>query len=1320
MASSYLDSTGYGPSHRLMFDGDGEKYELWETKFLGHMRLKKLHDVVVQPAAERAQNAPSAEKKAEAFAHLIQYLDDRSLSLVMRDCKDDGRAALATLREHYRGSRKPRIMALYNELCSMQLKEGENVTDYVIRGENAAASLKSADEIVSDSLLVAMLLKGLPSEYRTFATVITQRETETNFTEFKVALRSFEENERIQCRDSRDNDSVMKAGSHQQGNGVNVTCYKCNKQGHKSFQCLEKTSQMGNQTVRCFNCGKEGHKSPGCPDKQKKPRFNGRGRGRGRDTAKMTSIDDCGGGHSFVMRVTDDDVVHDSARSLLVDCGATAHIITDKEKFSSFEKNFDPSKHFIELADGNRSNNIVLGKGKATTVLYDVNGISHNVILENALYIPSFSQDIFSVQSAVEKGASLNLSANVSELRTPDGTRFNCEKKGKLYYLNKMAQEKCVSRSLNEWHQVLGHCNERDIMSLEKVVSGMKIVNARREAEVCETCTLGKMPQTVSRIPDKKATKPLEFVHTDLAGPVTPTAREGFRYAMSFVDDFSGSYFVYFLKNKSDAVKALERYLADTAPFGKVKRMRCDNAGEYMSDEFKQKLLDNQIRHEMSAPYSPHQNGTAERSWRTLFDMGRCLLIESGVSKKLWTYAVMASAYIRNRCFNPRIGMTPYEAMTGNVPDLSGMHVFGSVCYAYVQLKKKLDARSEKGIFVGYDRASPAYLVYISKTGEIRRVRCVRFTDRFDVVRQSEDEFVPSDVPEGEVSSEDELVEGPTDEELVDNGQRRYPDRNRNRPGYLDDYVANTNYDDCSVDYCYRLVPKTYADAVSSSESTCWQEAMEEEYRSLVDNETFELVGVPKDKPVVGGRWVFAIKTDSKGNEKHKARYVAKGYSQTPNVDYGETFAPTARITSVRMLLQLAVQQGMVVHQMDVKTAYLNAPIDCELYMEQPEGYVELGRNGKKLVWRLKKSLYGLKQSGRNWSVVLQQFLISEGFNQSLSDPCVYTKEVKEAKIILIVWVDDILVAASNENVLDSVKNSLKARFKMKDMGRLVWFLGIEVVQSERYIEMSQKRYIEKMLKKFGMEECKPKAMPCEMASSKLTETDSKPLEDAYIYRELVGSLIYLMTCTRPDICFVVTRLSQSLSKPTKANWEMAKHVLRYLKGTMDQGLRFAKCDRLELEGFCDSDWGSDHTDRRSISGFAFQLSSEGPLISWKSKKQQCVALSTCEAEYIALSVAVQEAKFLRQLIHDMFYSQEQVIIHGDNQGAIALAKNPVHHQRSKHIDIRYHYVRSEVQSGTIGLEYVPTEYNIADVFTKPVSRARLNSFVNLKGRGKV
>ena len=262
----------------------------------------------------------------------------------------------------------------------------------------------------------------------------------------------------------------------------------------------------------------------------------------------------------------------------------------------------------------------------------------------------------------------------------------------------------------------------------------MKITDYE-EAE-CEVCTQGKMCQTKNREPDQRAKAPLEFVHCDLAGAIEPVAKDGFKYALSFVDDFSGTNMIYFLRQKSDAVEATEKFLADAAPYGKVRRLRSDKGGEFMNNRG--------IKHETSAPYSPHQNGTVKRTWRTLFNMARCLLLEAKLPKNLWTYVVMTSVYIRNRCFNPRLAKTPYEALICKQPNLSKMHVFGSACYAIVQNPKKLDARGQKGIFVGYDKGSPSYLVFFPETNRVERVRCVKFFDSLKAEQNDHEEIIPA------------------------------------------------------------------------------------------------------------------------------------------------------------------------------------------------------------------------------------------------------------------------------------------------------------------------------------------------------------------------------------------------------------------------------------------------------------------------------------------------------------------------------------------------------------------------------------------------
>lgn len=1179
-------ATGYGPRrdvgsrwNRLCFDGDERNYELWETKFLGYLRLLGLKAAILdEPGESEEEDKDLDEKNEVAYAELIQVLDDRSLSLVMRDARDDGRKALEILREHYAGKGKPRVISLYTELTSLQKTPSESVTDYMIRAETAITALRNAEETLSDGLLIAMVLKGLPESFKPFAIHVTHSDKAMTFSEFKAKLRSYESTEKATCSE----DNVMKANNwKKERDNAEIICYNCEKKGHIARECYTKAERKEQKEKQwCAYCKSSTHKDSDC-------------RRRKKITAKhVTDVED----HSFAFKAKDCGNQGLKQRGLMVDTGATSHIITDIQRFKSFDETFTPGRHFMELADGTRTSGVALKRGDVEVYLQDSEGRKVKATLEGALYIPSYPQDIFSVQAATAKGASVTFKKGCNQLIHKNGTRFKISEYERLYYLNSVTSDHYVDNDecngchdVETWHKILGHCNYEDLVKLENITEGMKIKGKAKHYQDCEVCIKGKFIQTRNREPDERAEEALELVHTDLAGPIEPEAKDGFRYTLAFTDDYSGTMFVYFLKAKSDTVKATERFLADVAPYGQVKRIRSDNGTEFTSKEFQTLLNKNTIKHETSAPYSPHQNGTAERQWRTLFEMARCMLIESNLPKRLWTYAVMTAAVIRNRCYNRRTKQTPYYMLTGKKPDMSRMGIFGSVCYGYGHNKKKLDARCDEGVFVGYHKNSPSYLIYYPKTGRVLRHRLVKFLTKSVVEHQTQttqddddgdDDLTPGDILKyparmdktgnDQRSNESMILEPESD--IQDNAindtqnldkqsdrteSERYPKRNRRRPDYLKDYVQTAEDDQTSltVDYCYRVmynIPKTFEEAMQSSNSKCWSDAMEDEMRSLKDNNTFTLTTLPEGKNAVGGRWVYVIKENPNRTKTFKARYVAKGYSQVQGIDYKETFSPTADMTSVRTLMQLAVQYNFKLHQMDVKTAYLHAPIDCEVYMQQPEGFEVKSDTGEKLVCKLNKSLYGLKQSGRNWNKMLHDHLCEKGYKQNPVDHCVYSRQTASETVILIIWVDDVIIAANSEDAIRNVKQMLNEKFKMKALGELKHFLGIDCIQENHEIRLNQTRYVTKILEKFKMSDCKPRSTPCELKNDFDAHGESV---DSGKYRELVGSLIYLMTCTRPDLSWIVSKLSQSLSEPKEHHWTAAKHVLRYLKGTLNKEL---------------------------------------------------------------------------------------------------------------------------------------------------------------------
>jgi len=734
--------SGYGTRNtRPHFNGSENSYELWEVKFLAHLRLQNLVNDQVDDGGQSDGAATidadpvitgltDATRNARIFAELTLCLDDKSLTLVIRDARDKGLEALKILREHYLGSSKPRIISLYSELMSMKKSDSETATEYMLRAETTATALKNAKENISDSLLTAVLLQGLPEDYKAFATVVTQKKEPMNFVDFKVALRSYEESEKCRARAAKcDNtENVMKV----QGKSK-IICYNCNKEGHKRYQCPSNQNNSGKNNFSdknnysdkkwCNLCKNSTHNYSQC---------------RNKNSSKVV-IDETSDDSSFFFKISEGSISNNSSFdminscNLLVDCGATAHIINDESKMIRRDKNFDSSKHIIELADGSRTCGIVKAKGDANVTITDSNGNNRNVILKDVLCIPSYNQNIFSVQAATENGAAVTFNPNAAKLRHSNGTVFNISKRGKLYYLNS-AKVNTATRSLQKWHETMGHCNVQDILKLESAVKGMHITDKTQFN--CDACAKGKMVEYISRTPDEKATRPLEFIHCDLAGPVEVASREGSKYSIVFVDDYTGIIFVYFLKNKSDATAATKKFLADVSPFGSVSRLRCDHGTEFTCNDFDSLMTENKIKLEFSSPRSPHQNGTAERAWRTLFEMARCLLLDANLPKTLWNHAVRTAAYTRNRCYSQRIKKTPYELFHGKQPNISHMHIFGSKCYAYLHNQKKLDPRSECGIFIGYDVKSPAYLVYFKETNTVKCIRSVKFFDEVSKIRE--------------------------------------------------------------------------------------------------------------------------------------------------------------------------------------------------------------------------------------------------------------------------------------------------------------------------------------------------------------------------------------------------------------------------------------------------------------------------------------------------------------------------------------------------------------------------------------------------------
>ena len=499
--------------------------------------------------------------------------------------------------------------------------------------------------------------------------------------------------------------------------------------------------------------------------------------------------------------------------------------------------------------------------------------------------------------------------------------------------------------------------------------------------------------------------------------------------------------------------------------------------------------------------------------------------------------------------------------------------------------------------------------------------------------------------------------------------------------------------------------PRNFMEATTSKHSKDWTFAMDDEFSSLIKNKTWELVPRPSDKNVIRCRWLYKVKRGADGSiNRYKSRLVAQGYSQTEGIDYEEVFAPVARTEAIRSLLSLANSENLEIHQMDVKTAFLHGVLDCDLYMEQPEGYVDPEKPD--YVCKLNKGLYGLKQAARCWNATIDKYLVDSGYVKCSGDACIYLKFKDDKFVIMGVYVDDVIPVSNDTEFMISEKRAICEEFEMVDNGEIDYFLGMTIKRDreQRTLSISQPNYIETVLAKFNMSNCNSVATPVESgARYEKRGEDDEPF-DIKTYQAAIGCLTYLSTSTRPDIAAAVGMLSKFMGDPAESHWVGVKRIFRYLKGTSNYGLVYVGGDNDELVGYSDSDWAGDVVTRRSTSGYVFQFGRS--TISWSSRRQATVAKSSTEAEYVALSMATQEAIWLRRLLDNYGVTIDAAtVIHEDNQGAIELSRNPKHHNRTKHIDVSYHFTRERISTKEIDVRYIPTGDNTADIMTKGLGR---------------
>jgi uncharacterized membrane protein YgcG len=1035
-----------------------------------------------------------------------------------------------------------------------------------------------------------------------------------------------------------------------------------------------------------------------------------------------------------------------SSPSWVIDSGASDHMTGNSSLLSNISNPCSPFS--VTVANGTKTP--VQGIGTVSTP---------NLTFSNVLYLPEFPFNLLSVHKlTVALRCSIAFFPSYcvfQDLKTKRTIGGGFEKDG-LYYFRpfhtSIPSALRSSVSPYQWHCRLGHPSSLNLQKLVPSLSDFSSFN-------CETCELSKHHRATFKLRnDEPCLHPFELVHSDVWGPARTTGLCGARYFVTFIDDHSRLTWVYVLKDRSQLFAIFQSFYAEisTQFNAKLLAFRTDNAREYTESSFQEFLTSRGIIHQTSCVRTPQQNGIAERKNGPILAIARALMLQMHVPKLFWADAVLTATYLLNRMPSRVLkGKSPFEILFADKSPFSvPLKVFGCVSFVHNlnPSRDKLDPRAHKCIFLGYSRTQKGYRCYNPSLQKYFVSADVTFFE--DVPYYSPQggqlqesilsspviptpiPFAPQAPPISQVYVRRRhhgvplvppIVESPpllpssastsTDLPLPQSTSdldlpialRKSKRTCTEHP--ISNYVSfdhlSSSFKAFSLSVSSIVVPKSYREALSHPG---WRKAMVEEMHALDLNHTWDLVHKPAGTSIVGCRWVFTVKQNPDGTvDRLKARLVAKGFTQTYGLDYTETFSPVAKLNSIRIIISLAANLDWPLHQLDVKNAFLHGDLNETVYMAQPPGFESKGE----YVCHLKKSIYGLKQSPRAWFDKFSKAVVSHGMTRSQADHSVFFKKTKIGIVILVVYVDDIVITGSDKEGIQILINHLSSSFLTKYLGKLRYFLGIEVARSKAGISLSQRKYTLDILQDTGYLGSKPVATPME-SNLKLMPDEGDFIDDPDIYRRLVGKLIYL-TITRPDISYAVSVVSQFMTNPRVPHMNAVIRILKYLKNAPGRGLFYRSSGHLRIEGYTDADWAGSPSDRKSTTGYCTFIG--GNLVTWRSKKQSVVARSSAEAEYRAMAHTTCELTWLRTVLQEFgLLTQGPTPLYCDNQAAIHIASNPVFHERTKHIEVDCHFVRSKVESKDIITPFVPSGSQLADIFTKALPKNAIDSICSKLG----
>ncbi|MBW0506632.1 hypothetical protein O181_046347 [Austropuccinia psidii MF-1] len=966
---------------------------------------------------------------------------------------------------------------------------------------------------------------------------------------------------------------------------------------------------------------------------------------------------------------------------IVIDCGATHHMFYLKNVFSSFS---DVAKFSIATGDSS-SNLLAEGMGSVTVMIG-----SKRLTLTDCLYVPKLNCNLVSLMQLFRDKLTITKRSDNFSLRTDNDVLFEGKIINNLMKINFSQPTSLLTTAVDDlWHKRLGHPGKAPVRSM-----GLPFNNSS-----CKTCDLNKIHQLPFKNKFEHVSLPLDCVHLDLVGPISPPSAGRSRYFLTIVDQFTSYKITRMLKKKSDAFDQFVevKNLMENHQQRTFKTVISDHGGEFMNESFRGLSASCGFVHIFSPPYTPQHNGFAERANRTILDKAKCILNESGLAKHYWAKAINTSTLLTNLIPTPsRQNLSPYALWTGKSPRIKKLRVFG--CQAITLIPKnqrdwKLAQSGREGVFLGYENDMSAYRVLYPDDGKIliskhvlfdeSKFPCLSFSsllgsplivpfsldgegELVDEVQspssgtqEAVDEVCVPDAPIGYLSTEeavDETSPSSDTEEQAAPAPRRLRVIGPRHPTLVSCDIDRLNilpfprHPETFFSSAH-TTPRTFKEAIGSPDREVWLNAISKELKSMADLKVWEVVNINPSYKLVGTTWVFKIKRNHLNKvTDHKAWLCAQGFTQTFEVDFDKTYSPTGRLNSLRVLIAFAATNNLLFHQVDVKSAFLNAPLAETVFLSVPQG-VDLDR--RKVCLRLNKAIYGLKQAPLAWYQHLKDWLVKVGFVPCILDPCVFHRSSPSA-LWLYVHVDDIAIFGKE---VETFKSEMSNEFDIKDLGKADLMLGIKVTQSEKCITLDQQHFTEALLDLYGMGDCRPVStpfVPNQHLSSATDEEVSSFLALGVSYRSAVGSINYLSTATWPDLSHAVS-------------------------SSQDSALTYDAGNEHGIAAYSDADWGNCTSTRRRVQ-----------------------ILCDVTSELLWLRQWCNESRLVDLL--------SPTPVHEDNQGCInaASGNSNVNNRRMKHVDIQLHFVKEAVKNSAIELRYTPTNEMLADFLTKSVCKSTL------------